>query len=68
MRDVTIMTFRISDILISAKGGRRRYVKGPDATMRGEVCIESPERFEDLLLTGIGRHKANGYGLITFEE
>jgi CRISPR system Cascade subunit CasE len=39
-------------------------VEGPDVTLQGDLKIDSPERFQELLRGGIGRHKAYGYGMI----
>ena len=43
---------------------RRRYSEGPDAIMRGELEITDGEKFGELLASGIGRHKAYGYGML----
>ena len=42
----------------------RRYSEGPDALMRGELEITDGEKFGELLASGIGRHKAYGYGML----
>jgi CRISPR system Cascade subunit CasE len=39
-------------------------IEGPDVILQGDLTIDSPERFQDLLRGGIGRHKAYGYGMI----
>lgn len=39
-------------------------IEGPDVTLHGDLTIDRPERFQELLQGGIGRHKAYGYGMI----
>jgi CRISPR system Cascade subunit CasE len=39
-------------------------IEGPDATLQGDLTIQNPEGFQNLLAGGIGRHKAYGYGML----
>lgn len=41
-----------------------RYSEGPDAVMRGVLTITDPDAFSNLLVNGIGRHRAYGYGML----
>ena len=43
-------------------------ILGPDVTCRGNFIVEDPERFEQLITNGIGRHRAYGYGMILFRQ
>jgi CRISPR system Cascade subunit CasE len=43
------------------------YSLGPDATVSGALEVKDPERFSELLATGIGRHRAYGYGMILLQ-
>jgi CRISPR system Cascade subunit CasE len=65
--NVKIEKFQISDILIAVKWGKRQFIKGPDVSLHGKMIINDIARFEEMLLSGIGRHKANGYGLVSFK-
>ena len=38
--------------------------EGPDAVIRGVLTITDAETFTDLLVRGVGRHKAYGYGML----
>ena len=38
--------------------------EGPDATLHGDLVIRDPARFRGALRSGIGRHKAYGYGML----
>ena len=40
------------------------YTEGPDSVIRGILTITDAETFTDLLVRGIGRHKAYGYGML----
>ena len=42
----------------------RRYSEGPDALMRGEIEITDGAKFAEMLASGIGRHKAYGFGML----
>ena len=41
-----------------------RYSEGPDAVMRGILRITDPDAFAALLVRGVGRHRAYGYGML----
>ena len=43
---------------------RSRYSEGPDALMRGNLVITDSAAFAELLASGIGRHRAYGYGML----
>lgn len=47
---------------VALRGGQR--VEGPEATMHGELTIEKPMAFAELLARGAGRHTAYGYGMV----
>lgn len=38
--------------------------EGPDATFHGALTVTDPERFKALLATGVGRHRAYGFGML----
>ena len=38
--------------------------EGPDATIQGELTVDDPKAFANRLRTGIGRHRAYGYGML----
>jgi CRISPR system Cascade subunit CasE len=39
-------------------------IDGPTAILQGDLIIDHPENFQELLAGGIGRHKAYGYGMM----
>ena len=39
-------------------------LEGPDATIHGTLNVSEPNQFMQLLLRGIGRHRAYGYGML----
>ena len=43
---------------------RRRHSEGPDAVMRGVLKVTDSDDFNRLLVNGIGRHRAYGYGML----
>jgi CRISPR system Cascade subunit CasE len=43
------------------------YTLGPDATISGALEVRDSERFSELLATGIGRHRAYGYGMMLLQ-
>ncbi|MDA0814703.1 MAG: type I-E CRISPR-associated protein Cas6/Cse3/CasE [Verrucomicrobia bacterium] len=46
-------------------GARKpRSINGPDAMFRGELEIDNPIAFSQMLAHGIGRHRAFGYGML----
>lgn len=46
-------------------GGReRRHIVRPQALLRGELTVGDPDAFTHLLVRGIGRHRAFGYGMV----
>jgi len=50
----------------NANGSERkpRGVTGPDALFRGELQVDDPAAFCELVSRGIGRHRAFGYGML----
>lgn len=44
--------------------GAGRSSEGPDATLHGECVVVDPEAFASRLRSGVGRHKAYGYGML----
>ena len=41
-----------------------RGLEGPDATFHGTLTVTQPTAFADILLRGVGRHRAFGYGML----
>ena len=41
-----------------------RHSEGPDAVMRGVLTVTDPAAFANLLVRGVGRHRAYGYGML----
>jgi len=47
------------------RAARKSYSpEGPDAVLQGELIVDDPAGFQELLAEGIGRHKAYGYGML----
>lgn len=46
------------------RGKHGRRVVRPDALLRGRLQVEDPEAFRNLLHSGIGRHRAFGFGML----
>ena len=44
--------------------GEGHLIEGPDATLQGSLSIDDPAGFAEMLIGGIGRHKAYGYGML----
>lgn len=42
----------------------RRGIEGPDAILHGTLSVTDPTAFTKVLATGIGRHRAYGYGML----
>ena len=61
MDSVKLVSFRRTRAVRKLRG---RHSEGPDALMRGELEITDGEKFGELLASGIGRHKAYGYGML----
>lgn len=43
---------------------RRRGARRPDVTFEGSLRVADPDRFTALLVRGIGRHRAFGFGML----
>ena len=41
-----------------------RLVSGPDAVLAGQLRVADPQAFAQLLVQGVGRHRAFGFGLL----
>ena len=44
--------------------GAERALEGPDATLHGTLSISNPTVFAQILRSGVGRHRAYGYGML----
>ncbi len=42
----------------------QRDSEGPDATVHGILTVAAPSKFSALLMRGVGRHRAYGYGML----
>jgi len=50
--------------LQATRDGRRVMARRPDVTFRGTLRVDDPEAFARLLATGVGRHRAFGFGML----
>lgn len=41
-----------------------RAVEGPDVTFHGTLRVDDPRAFHEVLATGVGRHRAYGFGML----
>jgi CRISPR system Cascade subunit CasE len=49
----------------SGSGERKaKTIKRPDVTLRGVLRVTDPDTFNDILRSGIGRHKSFGFGML----
>lgn len=46
------------------KARHSRLVSGPDAVLVGQLRVTDPQAFAQLLASGVGRHRAFGFGLL----
>jgi len=47
------------------RAARKSYSpEGPDAILQGDLIVDNPAGFQELLSQGIGRHKSYGYGMV----
>lgn len=44
--------------------GKRAAARRPDATLEGMLEVKDPQRFAELLVRGVGRHRAFGFGML----
>ena len=44
--------------------GTERTLEGPDTTLHGTLAVSDPTVFARILRSGIGRHRAYGYGML----
>jgi CRISPR system Cascade subunit CasE len=58
--------FHLADLLRRTQGETRkgRRVRLPEACLEGEFRVTDPVAFQSLLVDGVGRHKAFGYGMV----
>lgn len=59
-------SFELRKLTRRRHGGDRtaRVFTRPDTRMRGTLRVGEPDRFHELLETGIGRHRAFGFGML----
>jgi CRISPR system Cascade subunit CasE len=55
---------RVRALRQSRIGQRHRGLERPDALMTGELVVGDPDAFARLLVRGIGRHRAFGFGML----
>ena len=61
--------FRLVQQIRRGKGGERtdrpkKTLVRPWAIIRGELCVDDPEAFSEMLMHGVGRHCSFGYGML----
>lgn len=61
--------FRLTRVLRKAsagENGKRKplAVTGPDAVFKGQLQVGDPDAFSRLLVRGVGRHRAFGFGML----
>lgn len=59
----TLVT-RSRHVRVGSDRRRDRGLEGPDATFHGTLIVTQPTAFADILLRGVGRHRAFGYGML----
>lgn len=66
LQDVGIDAFRLRKLTRRRHGPERkaRVFTRPDARMQGTLRVGAPDRFDDLLERGVGRHTAFGFGML----
>jgi len=64
LEELSLDSFRLSDVLRRGKGRALLAQCGPDAAFSGVLRVTEPDAFADLLARGVGRHRAFGYGMI----
>lgn len=66
--EIYLAGFRLVRLTRQARtaGGerRRKHLVRPQALLRGRLTVRDPVAFQQLLATGIGRHRAFGYGMV----
>lgn len=62
--EVSLDSFRLSDVLRRGQGRALQTQRGPDASFTGVLRVADPEAFAALLGRGVGRHRAFGYGMM----
>lgn len=56
--------FQLTTTLRRNRDHQLRPILGPDATFSGVLVVTDPEAFATLLASGIGRHRAFGFGML----
>lgn len=51
-----------------AGGVKRQIIERPDALFSGDLTVRNPEAFARLLVRGIGRHRAFGFGMLLLRQ
>jgi CRISPR system Cascade subunit CasE len=69
LHEVHMTEFSLSTVVrrvaTHAEGGRpKRPVQGPDAVFTGVLQVRDPAAFAALVVRGIGRHRAFGFGML----
>jgi len=64
MNRLRILAQRRSRILRRNRDRTLTAADGPDAVMRGRLTVRDPARFRNALRSGIGRHRAFGFGML----
>lgn len=49
---------------VRSDGRGDRGLEGPDATFHGTLTVTQPNAFAEILVHGVGRHRAFGYGML----
>lgn len=64
-RQATRMTrFARDRVQRRAGNGKEAISEGPDATFHGELTVKDGQAFQKLLISGVGRHTAFGFGML----
>lgn len=67
--DASLTRFQLTDVVRRTQAGdgierKQRQVSGPDAVFSGHLQIQDPAAFTGLLVRGLGRHRAFGFGML----
>ena len=62
--EISLDSFRLSDVLRRGKDRVLRSHPGPDASFTGVLRVVEPDAFAALLGRGVGRQRAFGYGMM----
>lgn len=69
IQEVGMTEFKLSSVIrrgaMQAEGARaKRTVDGPDAVLSGVLQVEDADAFAALVMRGVGRHRAFGFGML----